>query len=108
MFLQILASSCGPVIQGYQLLISAAADSSNVFASSNGRPNYNVLANMRTQRIVGAPLSELVDTHDKMLDGLSEDLLRFDSFDAVGTVMDYLSTQFFEDKINRGIYIAEP
>jgi hypothetical protein len=107
MFLQILASSCGPTIQGYQLLISAAANSNCIFVSSNGRPNYNASPNIRTHRIVGAPLCTLVEHHDKMLDSVSEDLLLLGSFDVVGTVMDYLSTQFFEDKINRGIYIAE-
>lgn len=108
MFLQILASSCGPFIEGHQLLISAAADSNDIFVSSNGRPSYNVLANMRTQRIAGAPFLKLFDSHEKMLEGLSNQILRFDSFDAVGTVMDYLATRFFEDKINRGIYLPEP
>jgi hypothetical protein len=108
MFLQILASSCGPALQGYQILVSAAANSSNVFVSSNGRPNYNLLPGMRIQRLVGVPLATLVSSHEGMLADLSEGLLRFDSFDAVGTVMDYLATRFFEDKINRGIYIAEP
>ncbi len=93
-------------MESYQQLVSATADTGTIFVSSNGRPNYNSTGGtrMQTQHRVGASLPALADLHTQTLSDTAPNTICIDSFDIVGTVLDCLSTQFFTDKINRGIY----
>jgi len=105
-FLQILASSDGSMLHGYENVISATSDTTTAFASTSGPPNYDPVKEVKTQRFVGAPLDELLDLHSEFISNV-KNLVTFDSFDDVGVVMDHLSHLFFADKVERGVFIPE-
>lgn len=108
MFLQIIASSSGSVMQSYQLLVSATKETQTVIVSSNGPPSFNPTVGTRVVRKTGVSLPTLLDFHRQTLKQLTVDLVRIDSLDVLGRLMDYQATQFFADKIKRGIYVPVP
>ncbi len=105
MFLQIIAASSGSMMQSYQLLVSSTVDLKEIIVSSNGRPSYKSPAGVRTQYKTGISLPALVEFQEQSLSRMKGDLASIDSFEVVGRVMDFISAQFFTDKIKRGIYL---
>jgi len=105
-FLQIIASSSGTLLRGYEILVSAIAAPPKVFATTNGPPNYNSPPGVRATRCRGAGLEELVARHAQSLTSI-DGLMRFRSFEDVGQVVDHLSCEFYADKIARRIFVPE-
>lgn len=106
-FLQILASSSTAMLQGYEIIVSATSTPVTIYATTNGPPNYNAPAGVIPQRHVGRPLKELLDSHNRSVGGM-QNLMCFESFAEVGSVMDHLSGLYFTDKIARGIFVQQP
>jgi hypothetical protein len=107
-FLQILASSSGSAFQGYEIVVSAtSSDPMNVYATTNGPPNYNPPARLTTHRYIANPLQVLIDSHNKSIAEIGN-LMCIPTLAEVGTVMDYLSVLFYADKVARGIFVQVP
>ncbi len=104
-FLQYIASNANGEHRYFYSLVSVTVRPLVIWTTTNLTPGYRPASGLREQTVRTDKLRLLVEKHRDFVDQANGNAVPIRSFVEVGQVIDLSTCAFFQDKIQRGIFV---